>query len=116
MKYLVITIRDNDYTSEGIELGNFIQTLILNELDEPEELIARLIKGDASYLTHKIAILWSTAHDIWMNFRFGDHQDTKEYFTSNIKIFIADDDLLKGLDDGEYIVIPLSDKQDCHVR
>lgn len=118
MKYLIVTLRDNDFTSEGRELGILIQSLLFNELEEPEEIIDRINSDTAEFLKEKIAILWSTAHDFWMNLRFNDCQNTKAYMLKNLQLLIWDDkDIEEELEcpNAELIVIPLSYNKEPYV-
>ena len=104
-KYLKITMYDNDFTSYGCYLGEYIYTMCLFEGRFFDEEDIKIIK---KYIT----LLWYSASHLHGWLRFGKHfpdttdKENLDYFTENVEVSIVDKkDLDEHREYGNYEII-----------
>ena len=108
-KYLVVTVYDNDFTATGRDLGKFIQTIILNNFEKPEDIIELIDQDKAGFIREKIALFWATYFDIEQKFRRNADQDHRNFFLANTELLIwGESDFDDDFGNSEFIVIPLN--------
>lgn len=108
-KYLVVTVYDNDFTATGCDLGKFIQTIILNNFEKPEDIIELIEQDKAGFIREKIALIWAAYHDLDKKFRLNQDSDRRNFFLTNTELLIwGESDMNYEIGNAEFIVIPLN--------
>lgn len=109
MKYLKMTIYDNDFTRYYEEIGTLISSLIMHDAPPTEESLDKL--------KPYIARLWWAAfniHDVLREIKtpmIKSKETDYEYFENNLELSIVEESDIPEWDNAEDIYIPLDNRQ-----